>query len=160
VNPWLLLRQAEPRIDGSSWRVVAVLDPDVVFRAGGARELQQELKGAADAARSLATFGPRLVTLCHPATVNGQAGLLVTTRQGPAGAIGFTISGGLITTIDLTLDPDKLEDPDHKEDARRPDPPHGHEADSELSLLLSAARASACHSSHGSGATVPTSSGA
>ena len=120
--------------------LIAVLDPDVVFRARGARELQQELKGAADVAHSLATFGPRLVTLCHPATINGQAGLLVKTRQGPAGAIGFTVSGGLITTIDLTLDPDKLEDPDHKEDARRPDPPHGHEADSELSLLLSYVR--------------------
>ena len=82
-------------------------------------------------------FGPRLVTVCHPATVNGQAGLVVKTRQGPAGAIGFTISDGLITTIDLTLDPDKLEDPDHKQDARRPDPPHEHRADNELSLLLS-----------------------
>jgi len=120
--------------------LIAVLDPDVVFRARGAPELEQELNGAADVARSLATFGPRLVTLCHPATVNGQAGLLVKTRQGPAGAIGFTVSGGLITTIDLTLDPDKLEDPDHKEDARWPDPPHGHEADSELSLLLSYVR--------------------
>ena len=120
--------------------LIAVLDPDVVFRARGARELQQELNGAADVARNMARFGPRLVTLCHPATVNGQAGLLVKTRQGPAGAIGFTVTGGLITTIDLTLDPDKLEDPYHTEDARRPDPPHRHEADSELNLLLSFVR--------------------
>jgi RNA polymerase sigma factor (sigma-70 family) len=108
--------------------LVAVLDPDVVFRARGGRELQQDLNGAADVARGLAKFGPRLVTLCHPATVNGQAGLVVKTRQGPAGAVGFTVSGGLITTIDLTLDPDKLEDPDRKEE------------DSELSLLLSYVR--------------------
>jgi RNA polymerase sigma factor (sigma-70 family) len=120
--------------------LIAVLDPDVVFRASGARELQQELNGAADVARTMARFGPRLVTMCHPATVNGQAGLVVKTRQGPAGAIGFTTSDGLITTIDLTLDPDKLKDPDHKQDARRPDPPHEHQADSELSLLLSYVR--------------------
>ncbi len=115
--------------------LVAVLDPDVVFRAGGARELQQELNGAADVASSMATFGPRFARLCHPATVNGQAGLLVKTRQGPLGAVGFTVSGGLITTIDLTVDPDKLEAFDHTEDARRPDPPHGHGAASEPSLL-------------------------
>ncbi len=86
--------------------LVAVLDPDVVFRAGGAPKLQQEMKGAADVARNLATFGPRFATLCQPATVNGQPGLLIKTRQGPAGAMGFTVSGGLITTVDLTLDPD------------------------------------------------------
>jgi RNA polymerase sigma factor (sigma-70 family) len=92
--------------------LVAVLDPDVVFRAGGAPELQQELKGAADVARNLATFGPRFATLCQPATVNGQPGLVIQTRQGPAGAMGFTVNGGLITTVDLTLDPDELEGSD------------------------------------------------
>jgi RNA polymerase sigma factor (sigma-70 family) len=89
--------------------LLAVLDPDVVFRAGGARELQQELRGAADVARSVAAFGPRFAARCHVATVNGMPGLVITTPQGPAGATGFTVRGGLITTIDLTLDPDKLE---------------------------------------------------
>jgi RNA polymerase sigma factor (sigma-70 family) len=114
--------------------LVAVLDPDVVFRAGGGRELQQELKGAADVARNLATFGPRFARLCQPATVNGQAGLLVGTRQGQAGAIGFTVSGGLITTIDLTLDPDKLDGLDHTDDVQRADPRQGHGAPSEPGL--------------------------
>jgi len=89
--------------------LVAVLDPDVVFRAGGARELQQERSGAAVVARTMATFGPRLATICHPATVNGQPGILIKTGQGSAGAIGFTVSGGLIATIDVTIDVDKLE---------------------------------------------------
>ena len=89
--------------------LVAVLDPGVVFRASGARELQQELHGAGDVARKFATFGPRFATLCHPATINGQVGLVASTRRGLAGAIGFTITGGLITTLDLTIDPDKLE---------------------------------------------------
>jgi RNA polymerase sigma factor (sigma-70 family) len=89
--------------------LIAVLDPDVVFRAGGARELQQELTGAADVARNMATFGPRFATLCHPAIVNGQGGLVIKTGQGRLGAIGFSVRSGLITTIDLTLAPDKLE---------------------------------------------------
>jgi len=93
--------------------LVAVLDPDVVLRAGEAPELRQELRGAADVASSVARFGPRFATVCHPATVNGQAGLLVTSHEGPLGAVGFTVSGGLIITIDLTVDPDKLESVDH-----------------------------------------------
>lgn len=88
--------------------LVAVLDPEVVFRAGGAREIQRERKGAANVARDMATFGPRFATLCHPATVNGRPGLSIKTPQGPAGAVGFTLSAGLITTIDLTLDPGKV----------------------------------------------------
>jgi RNA polymerase sigma-70 factor (ECF subfamily) len=120
--------------------LVAVLDPDVVFRAGGAPELQQEAKGAADVADKLATFGPSFATLCHPATVNGHAGLLIKTHQGPAGVIGFTVSSGLITTIDLTLDLDKLEGSDPTADARLPEPLHGHQA-ATASRLLSYFRA-------------------
>jgi RNA polymerase sigma-70 factor (ECF subfamily) len=89
--------------------LMAMLDPDVVLRASGTPELQQERKGAADVAHTVATTGPRFATLCHPATVNGQAGLILDTATGPLGAVGFTISSGLITTIDVTLDPDKLE---------------------------------------------------
>jgi RNA polymerase sigma-70 factor (ECF subfamily) len=88
--------------------LVAVLHPDVVFRASGAPDLRQELNGAAEVARSMATSGPRFATLCHPATVNGQAGLVITTRQGALGAMGFTVSGSRITTIDVTLDPHRL----------------------------------------------------
>lgn len=103
--------------------LIAVLDPDVLFRASGAQELQQQLRGDVDVARKFAALGPRFATRCHPVTVNGQAGLLLKTRQGTAGAIGFAVTGGLITTIDLTLNPDRLEDLDDMEDERRPDPP-------------------------------------
>lgn len=88
--------------------LVTVLDPNVVFRAGGTHEVRRELTGAIDVARNSATFGPRFATLCRPAIVNGHAGLLIETGQGPLGAVGFTVSGGLITTIDLILDPDQL----------------------------------------------------
>jgi RNA polymerase sigma-70 factor (ECF subfamily) len=106
--------------------LVAVLDPDVIFRASGTPELKEGLEGAADVARTWATFGPQFVSVCHPATVNGRAGLLIKTRQGPLGAVGFTVTGGLITTIDLTLDPDMLDGVDHTADARRPEPPPGY----------------------------------
>ena len=89
--------------------LIAALDPDVAFRASGAPELQRTLAGAADVAHNMATFGPQFATLCHPATIDGQAGLVVETRGGPAGALEFSFSGGLITTIDMTLDLDKLE---------------------------------------------------
>jgi hypothetical protein len=120
--------------------LIAVLDPNVVFRGAGVHELQQELNGAADVADRMATFGPRFAGLCRAATVNGQAGLLIGASQDPLGAIGFTVSGGLITTIDLTLDPDKLEALDHMGGSRGPDASHGHGAPSELTLLLSFVR--------------------
>jgi RNA polymerase sigma factor (sigma-70 family) len=85
--------------------LLAVLDPAVVFRATGIPELQQERRGAADVARTFATFGPGFATRCHPAIVNGHAGLVIQTAGGPLGAIGFAVSGGLITTIDFTADP-------------------------------------------------------
>jgi len=89
--------------------LMAMLDPDVVLRASGTPELQQERTGAADVAHTVATIGPRFAALCHPATVNGQAGLILDTPIGPLGAVGFTVSRDLISTIDFTLDPDKLE---------------------------------------------------
>jgi RNA polymerase sigma-70 factor (ECF subfamily) len=114
--------------------LVAVLDPNVVLRASGVRELQQELNGAANVADRMATFGPRFASLCHPATVNGEAGLLIGATQDPLGAVGFTVSGGLITSIDLTVDPGKLEGFDQIGASPGPVPSHGQGAASELLL--------------------------
>jgi Family of unknown function (DUF5519) len=44
------------------------------------------------------------------------------TSQGQLGAVGFILSGGLATAIDLTLDPDRLQSLDRGEDAPGPDP--------------------------------------
>jgi hypothetical protein len=115
--------------------LMAILDPDVVLRASGTPALQQERKGAAEVAGTVTTIGPRFALLCHPATVNGQAGLILNTPVGPLGAVGFTVSNGLITTIDFTLDPDKLEGLDRTDDAGRRESPHGREAANEPSLL-------------------------
>jgi RNA polymerase sigma-70 factor (ECF subfamily) len=100
--------------------LIAVLDPDVVFRAGGVRGLEQELRGAGEVARSWAALGPRFASGCQPASVNGHPGLLLKTGRSPVGAVGFTISAGLITTIDLILDPAKLENLADAPAAREP----------------------------------------
>ena len=91
--------------------LLAVLDPDVVFRADAGRltgVVRPEIAGADEVAGYSAVQGPRFATLCHPALVNGAAGLVIRTPRGPMGAVAFTVTNGRITTIDLILDPDKL----------------------------------------------------
>jgi RNA polymerase sigma factor (sigma-70 family) len=91
--------------------LLAVLDPDVVFRAdaGKLTELvRPQISGASDVAQYSAAQGPRFATLCHPALVNGAGGLVIQTERGPIGAVGFTVTHGRIVSIDLILDPEKL----------------------------------------------------
>jgi RNA polymerase sigma-70 factor (ECF subfamily) len=92
--------------------LISVLAPDVVFRAdsGGISGLARaKITGAAEVAGYSAVQGPRFATLCHPALVNGSAGLIIRTPGGPLGAVAFTVADGRIATIDLILDPNKLQ---------------------------------------------------
>jgi RNA polymerase sigma-70 factor (ECF subfamily) len=41
--------------------------------------------------------------------VNGAAGLIIRSPVGAIGAVGFTVCEGRIATIDLILDPSKLQ---------------------------------------------------
>jgi RNA polymerase sigma-70 factor (ECF subfamily) len=91
--------------------LLALLDPEVVFRADAGKLtdlVRPQIAGADEVARYSAAQGPRFATLCHPALVNGAAGLVIQTKRGPIGAVGFTVTGSGITTIDLILDPEKL----------------------------------------------------
>ena len=91
--------------------LVAVLDPHVVFRADSGRIgglVPAQLDGASEVARHAVTEGSRFASLCHPAIVNGAAGLIVRTASRPIGAVGFSVVNGRIHTIDLIIDPDKL----------------------------------------------------
>jgi len=91
--------------------LIAVLDPGVVFRVdtGQRPRLAPALvTGAVDVARQAAAQGPRFATLCHPATVNGGAGIVARTRSGLFAVAGLTVRNGRITEIDLILDPAKL----------------------------------------------------
>jgi RNA polymerase sigma-70 factor (ECF subfamily) len=91
--------------------LLSILDPSIVFRAdgGAARNLvRRRITGHREVARYAAAQGPRFASLCHPALVNGAAGLVIRTSRALTGAVGFTITDSRIATIDLILDPKKL----------------------------------------------------
>jgi RNA polymerase sigma factor (sigma-70 family) len=91
--------------------LLALLDPDVVFRGDAGRKvglLRPVVTGAREVAAYTTTEAPRYAALCHPATVNGIPGIVIRTRKKVIGAVAFTVSGGRIATIDLILDPLKV----------------------------------------------------
>jgi RNA polymerase sigma-70 factor (ECF subfamily) len=91
--------------------LVAVLDPDVVFRAdAGPRSSRARgpLRGAEAVARRVLAQGRPLAGLARPALVNGAAGLLVAKGERPLAVLGFTIAGDRIVALDLITDQDKL----------------------------------------------------
>ena len=95
---------------GDLGALIAVLDPDAVLRAdgGAARpEVSALLRGAAEVAGRAALFRQPGVQV-HPVLVNGTAGAVVTSDGRPVSVMGFTISGGRITEIDILLDPARL----------------------------------------------------
>ena len=97
---------------GDFGALIEVLDPDVVFRVdtGGRTSLAPALlTGAVDVAEHAATQGSRFASLCHPALVNGAAGIVARGRRGALVAVvGITVIGERITEIDLILDPAKF----------------------------------------------------
>jgi RNA polymerase sigma factor (sigma-70 family) len=92
--------------------LVAVLDPDVVFRidagVGANRGARPPIAGADAVARQVLARGSRLAPFASPALVNGTAGLVVGESRRPFAVVGFTVSAGRIVEIDLITDPDKL----------------------------------------------------
>lgn len=93
--------------------LVAVLDPDVVFRLdlgrlpAAARE-PAVVRGAAEVAEFTVARGPQFARFCRPATVNGAPGLVVVPGARPIAVVGFAIAEGRIVEIDLVADPEKL----------------------------------------------------
>ena len=88
--------------------LLAVLDPDVVFRADGGPTTQvPTTRGAKAVAARVLSTAPRFIHLASPVLVNGQAGALFSDTKA-VGVIGFTIVDGLIVAIDLVADPQKL----------------------------------------------------
>ena len=93
-------------------RLIAVLDPNVVFRAdtgAGSRGARAPIAGATDVAKRVLERGRPLAGLARPAIVNGGAGLVVG-RPGrrPMAVVSFTIARSRIVAIDLITDNDKL----------------------------------------------------
>ena len=97
--------------EGDFEGLVAVLDPDVVFRADrGATSPQARppVVGAEAVARRVLSEGSPFAALARPALVNGGAGVVVGKPGRPIAVVSFTIRGGRIAAIDLITDRAKL----------------------------------------------------
>jgi RNA polymerase sigma-70 factor (ECF subfamily) len=90
--------------------LLAVLDPDVVFRAdtGMVAGPAFPVIGAQAVAERVLQTAPRFAPHATPAIVNGQAGAVFAPGGEPVGVIGFTVVNGRILSIDLVADPEKL----------------------------------------------------
>lgn len=96
---------------GSFEQLVAVLDPDVVFRTdrGPEGQLAPSLyRGKTAVARQILAQGSRFAPLGRPAIVNGAAGVVVRMQDQVVGIAGLTVVGGRVIAIDLTTDPHRI----------------------------------------------------
>jgi RNA polymerase sigma-70 factor (ECF subfamily) len=92
--------------------LVAVLDPEVVFRidAGGVGPRAREpIVGAEAVARQVLERGRPFAGFARPVLVNGTPGVVVAPRGRPIAVVGFTSRHGRIVAIDLIADPEKLQ---------------------------------------------------
>jgi RNA polymerase sigma factor (sigma-70 family) len=92
--------------------LVAVLDPDVVFRMDlgrlpAAARQPSVVRGAAEVAE-YTLKQPQFAPFCRPATVNGAPGLIVAFGDRVGGVVGFATAEGRIVEIDVIADPEKL----------------------------------------------------
>ena len=96
---------------GDMQGLLAVLDPDVVFRAdtGPGAGFAFPVGGAIAVAERVMQTAPRFAPHATPAVVNGQAGAVFAPDGHPVGVIGFTVVNGLIVALDLVTDPVKLQ---------------------------------------------------
>jgi len=98
--------------EGDFEALLAVLDPDVVFRAeaGAAGPLVPALvRGAEDVATAVLTRGRPFAHLGRAAIVNGRPGAVVAFPDRVVSLVAFTIVGDRVTEMDLLIDPVKLE---------------------------------------------------
>jgi RNA polymerase sigma factor (sigma-70 family) len=90
--------------------LLAVLDPEVVFRAdrGLSPIARPPVAGAHAVAREVLSRGSRFAPMARPAVVNGMAGVVVGPPDEPFAVVGFTVARRRVVAIDLIVDPDKL----------------------------------------------------
>jgi RNA polymerase sigma factor (sigma-70 family) len=97
--------------EGNFAALVAVLDPDVVFRvdAGGhGPGARDPITGAEAVARQILARGRPFARFAQPVLVNGRAGVVVGPGGTPMAVVGFTTARGRIVAIDLITDREKL----------------------------------------------------
>src|SRR5262249_14130787 len=90
--------------EGDFDALVALLDPDVVFRVRG-RVHAETVQGAEDVARRVLQRGTPLAPLGRPALVNGTAGILVGPLEQPIAVAAFTVADGRITSVNVIISP-------------------------------------------------------
>lgn len=88
--------------------LLAVLDPDVVFRSDGGAGRSRLLRGAAVVARG-ASLGARGGATARPALVNGAAGAVLFAEDRPVAVFAFTVVSGRIVEIDVLADRARLD---------------------------------------------------
>jgi RNA polymerase sigma-70 factor, ECF subfamily len=97
--------------NGDFEALVAILDPDVVFRADAGITsplARAPITGAEAVAEQVLARGSRFAPHARPAIVNGSAGVVVGEGIRPIAVVGFTVSHDRIVAIDLITDPEKL----------------------------------------------------
>jgi len=96
--------------EGNFDALIAVLHPDVVLRADlgpGPAGGFVAVRGARAVAGRADTY-MRLGLLERPVLVNGTPGVVYSRRGQPFSVLGFTVTAGRITAIDILADPDRL----------------------------------------------------
>jgi RNA polymerase sigma factor (sigma-70 family) len=93
--------------NGSFEALIAILHPDIVFRADGLGPASFVLAGAEAVARNARMFGPTSPSF-RPVLVNGGAGVLLVEDGQLKSITGFTVVGGRIVAIDVLADPERL----------------------------------------------------
>jgi RNA polymerase sigma-70 factor (ECF subfamily) len=96
--------------DGDLERLVALLDPDAVWRGDGGGKVASHggARGAERVARALLRLTQRPPRGVGMVTVNGAPGLVLRDADGVLSVISFTVDRGRITAIDVIRNPDKL----------------------------------------------------
>ena len=89
--------------------LVAVLDPDVVFRADSAASPPSgtEIRGARTWARGALAFS-RAVRFAQPALVDGAVGLVLARGGRLSRVLTFTMERGKIVQVEVIADPERL----------------------------------------------------
>jgi RNA polymerase sigma-70 factor (ECF subfamily) len=91
--------------------LLAVLDPDVVFRVDAGRDsplARPPIVGAENVAREVLAHGRPFAPLGRPALVGDAIGMLVGPPERPLAVAGCAIVDGRIAALDLIVDPEKL----------------------------------------------------
>ncbi|OJU84811.1 MAG: RNA polymerase subunit sigma-70 [Solirubrobacterales bacterium 70-9] len=97
--------------EGDFEALVALLDPDVVFRVDRGDlpgPPSRELRGARSVAENAVTFGRPFFPYMRRALVNGTPGVVIAPAGKTASVAGFVVRDGRIVEIDLLADPRRL----------------------------------------------------